>query len=135
MSDTNIVIIEGRITRNAESKIAGTTTVVNFSIANNLSFKQNGEYKDSVSYFECELWGKYAESMFKYLTKGRKLTVTGRLVQQTWQDTAGKTHSRVKVRVSDMSVVFDKKSSGVSVPAEEEMPPAEDNPFGDASTF
>ncbi|MBQ3670409.1 MAG: single-stranded DNA-binding protein [Treponema sp.] len=127
MSDTNTVVLEGRLTANAEMKLAGTTNVVSFTIANNIPYKKDGEYVDLTGFFDCELWGKYGEAMLRHLTKGWRITVTGKLRQNSWKDSGGISHTRTKITVENMSVVWDKKASAPAV--------EEESPFGDAATI
>lgn len=107
--DTNIVVIEGRLTRNAEMKSAGNSTVTTFSIANNQSYKKDGNWIENVYFFDCEIWGPFGETMRQYLNKGQKVTVTGQLVQNRWTDSEGKNRSADKIRVKDLSIQFEKK--------------------------
>ena len=132
--NTNIVVIEGRITKNAEMKSAGATTVTSFSIANNQSYKKDGNWVDNAYFFECEIWGAFGETMRQYLNKGQKVTVTGQLVQNRWTDTNGKSRSSEKIRVKDLSIQFEKKAT---TPAESalntDFNPAEyeENPYSE----
>lgn len=125
--DTNVVIIEGRVTRTAEMRTAGTSTVTTFSIANNQAYKKDGNWVDNAYFFDCEIWGAYGEAMRPYLNKGQKITVTGTLVQNRWTDSDGKNRSADKIRVKDLSIQFEKKSATPS-PATEPAPDTSFNP-------
>jgi len=127
---TNHVCIEGRIVHNAELKSAGDTTVTTFSIANDQSYKKNGEWKNNAYFFDCEIWGEYGNSMRQYLNKGQKLTVEGTLIQSRWTDNNGTNKSFIKIRVEKMSIQFEKKSE--SAPATDSKP-AEEDPFSNTS--
>lgn len=133
--NTNIVVIEGHITRNAEMKSAGATTVTSFSIANNQSYKKDGDWVDNVYFFECEIWGAFGETMRQYLNKGQKVTIIGQLVQNRWIDTNGKSRNAEKIRVKDLSIQFEKKTK---TPAESapntDFNPAEyeENPYSES---
>jgi single-stranded DNA-binding protein len=48
--------------------------------------------------------GGYAEAMAKNLLKGRRITVEGKLKQQNWTDTNGGKHSKVIIRVANISL-------------------------------
>lgn len=127
--DTNIVVIEGRLTRNAEMKSAGNSTVTTFGIANNQSYKKDGNWVDNAYFFDCEIWGPFGETMRQYLNKGQKVTVTGQLVQNRWTDTDGKNRSADKIRVKDLSIQFEKKQSATPVaPATPSAPDTSFNP-------
>ena len=121
--DTNIIVIEGRLTRNAEMKSAGNSTVTTFSIANNQSYKKDGNWVDNAYFFECEIWGPFGETMRQYLNKGQKVTVTGQLIQNRWTDPEGKNRSADKIRVKDLSIQFEKKPAATPTPTTETNAP------------
>lgn len=124
--DTNITVMEGRLTRNAEMKSAGNSTVTTFSIANNQNYKKDGNWVDNTYFYECELWGPYGETMRQYLNKGQKVIVTGQLVQNRWTDSDGKNRSADKIRVKELSIQFEKKQS--ATPAAPAAPDTSFNP-------
>ena len=129
--DTNIIVIEGRLTRNAEMKSAGNSTVTTFSIANNQSYKKDGNWIVNTYFFECEIWGPFGETMRQYLNKGQKVTVTGQLVQNRWTDPEGKNRSAEKIRVKDLSIQFKKKPTTETNAPDTSFNPheLESNPF------
>lgn len=127
--DTNITVMEGRLTRNAEMKSAGSSTVTTFSIANNQNYKKDGNWIDNTYFFECEMWGPYGETMRQYLNKGQKVIVTGQLVQNRWTDSDGKNRSADKIRVKELSIQFEKKTTATpTAPAEANAPNTSFNP-------
>lgn len=103
MSDLNVVVIEGRLTKAAElSYFADGTAYSNFSIANNETFKnQDGSYGSVASYFDCTIKGKYAEAMVKHLLKGRAVKVVGRLKQQRWSKD-GQNYSKIVLKCDEI---------------------------------
>ena len=77
--DYNVTGQCGRLTRDAVLTIASTgLALCKFSIA------VNGWKKDDVSFFNVTLFGKSAEAIAKYLTKGKQVIVQGSLVQSRW---------------------------------------------------
>lgn len=87
MTDINDLTIIGRLTR-APDNLAYTTSGkarLNFSIAVNRSQKQNGAWGDKASFFDVTVWGKTAENIKPYLTKGKQVAVHGYLDQQRWE--------------------------------------------------
>jgi len=99
-NDINNVSLVGRLTRDAELKYTNSgTPVANFSIAVNEAIKQqDGTYADSANFFEIQYWGRPAEGINPYLTKGRQIALQGKLKQQTWTDnTTGQNRSKVFV--------------------------------------
>lgn len=105
MSNTNMTVLEGRLTKSAELKYAQNgNAVCTFTLANNESMKNKaGEWTNITSFFDCVGFGKYFESMQKHLKKGRLVTITGRLKQDRWESN-GQKMSRVTVKVSDISL-------------------------------
>lgn len=99
MNDLNNVIITGRVTRDAELKYTHSGAVfVNFSIAVNEGIKQqDGRWEDVANFFEITLWGKQAETLARFLSKGKQVSVQGRLKQQTWQTEDGSKRSKVTI--------------------------------------
>jgi len=98
MSDTNFVILIGRLVRDADLRYTTSgTAITKFSIAVNKKTKVGSEMKDVPSYFEIILWGKLGESLHKYLTKGKQISVTGELNQERWQQQDGDNRSKVNV--------------------------------------
>lgn len=132
MSDTNVFICSGRLTKAAELKFLSTGSVCNFSLAANYSYKSNGEWVSRPDYFDCAIWGKYGESLAKSLTKGRLITIQGRLKQDRWEKN-GIHYSKISVIVSEVNFAPMKKNSDNDteyVSTEEPMPteaPAEES--------
>ena len=81
----NKVNIIGRLGKDSELRNAGETKVLNFSLAVNDGY---GDRKKSY-FFDVVLFGKSAENLAPYLTKGTQIGVTGKLVQEKWQDQSG----------------------------------------------
>ena len=102
----NVVVMMGRMTRDAEVRYTNDKAVANFAIAVDKRFK-----KDEADFFECVAWGKTAEFIEKYLGKGRKVAVTGRLENDKWTDREG--NNRVTTKIICDTVDFaDAKPEG-----------------------
>ncbi|MEM7182930.1 MAG: single-stranded DNA-binding protein [Spirochaetota bacterium] len=99
MNELNKVILIGRMTRDPEYKIINQTGVVNFSVANNRSYVSNNEKKEEAHFFDCEAWGKMADTLKQYASKGTKLAIEGRLKQSTWDTPDGKKASKIRIHV------------------------------------
>ena len=79
MIDISRIIQNGRLTRDADVRFSNSgTAICKFSIASN-------GYKEEVSYFNVVAFGKLAENLGKYLTKGKAVTVDGKLKQDRWE--------------------------------------------------
>lgn len=95
----NSVSIAGRLTRDAELKQAGYTTVCEFCIAVNERRKNRNtdEWEDVPNFFDVSIFGKYAEAVAPRLLKGTKVFVDGRLHYASWQAQDGTKRSKVTI--------------------------------------
>jgi len=99
MEDMNVVMLIGRLTRDAELKYMNNGTAIStFAIAVNRRRKNGDEYKDEVSFFDLALFGQKAENLNQYLTKGQQVCVQGKLKQDTWEKD-GQKHSKTAIEV------------------------------------
>ena len=116
MTDINNVTLIGRLTRDlGENDFAYSnsgTARANVSIAVNRAKKQGDEWVDKVSYFDITIWGKTAENLKPYLTKGKQIGVSGHLKQDRWEKD-GQKHSRVSI-VADVVQLLGGKSESNS---------------------
>lgn len=97
MNDLNSVVLIGRLTRDSELKYTnGGTAVSKFAIACNKRRKDGDQWNDEASFFDIVLWGKSAEGLNQYLTKGKQVAIEGELNQNRWtQD--GQNRSKVEI--------------------------------------
>ncbi len=104
-NDINRVFIIGRLTRDPEFKQINSSSLVNFSIANNRVFVVNGSKKEEVSYFDCSAWGKLADIIKQYCKKGKQVAVEGRLQQSVWDAPDGKKNSKIRIIVENLQLL------------------------------
>lgn len=122
MNSLNSILLEGNVVRDAEMKTTpGGTSVCTFSIASNRFYRKNEDYEKETSFFVIEAWGKLAESCEKNCTKGRGIRAVGRLKQDRWTDSDGKSNSRIKVVAEHVEFrpIF-KNQDGVSDESEDQ---------------
>lgn len=97
VSDINCVILIGNLTRDAEmSYMPNGNAVVNFSIAINRSKKEGEQWVSEANYFDVAYFGKPAEAVKPYLSKGKKVAVQGSLKQDRWEKD-GQKFSKVRI--------------------------------------
>ena len=85
--NTNSVIITGNVTRDAELRYtAKQTPVLGFTVACN---RQGPDGQSVADFFSVVLWGKSAEALEKYLTKGKSVLVKGRLQTRSYESKTG----------------------------------------------
>jgi len=100
----NTVAIAGNLTRDPVVRfLANEQAVANFGLAINRRFKgADGTPKDDVTFLDIEAWGKTAEFVGKFLTKGTPVFISGRLKLDTWDDKDGKKQQKIKVVADDV---------------------------------
>lgn len=116
--------------------------VTNFSLAVNRSFKNSeGEVVKQVTWFRVAAWGKLAEVVNQYLSKGRQVLVEGRLASdavthgpRVWTDKDGKARSSYEVTAETVKFLGSKGPSDEAEATEDEATP-EAAPEEDAIPF
>lgn len=105
------IIGVGRLTRDAEMKYTtNQKAVTKFSIAVN-RFK-----KDEVDFFECQAWGKVAESISIYLKKGTRIGIEGRPQVENWTTPEGQKRSRVVINCEQIQLLSPKPQEAAGQP-------------------
>lgn len=100
----NSVTIMGNLTRDPELRTTPNgQSVCNMSLALNRSYKVGDQWQEATDYIDVIVWGKQAESVSGYLSKGQSVLVQGRLQNRTWEQDGQK---RSKVEVVANEVIF-----------------------------
>jgi single-strand DNA-binding protein len=98
MSDLNEVVISGRLTRDAELRHTPSgTAVTDIIVASNRIWSKDSDKQEEATFVDVTIWGKQAESLAKYLTKGRHVMLTGRLKLNKWETDDGDRRSKLTV--------------------------------------
>ena len=98
MSDTNTVVLTGNLTRDPELRYTPNgVAVANIGLASNRKYRQGDNLKDEVCFVDVTAFGTTAEAVAKYLDKGRKVLVEGRLRFKSWETEVGQRRSKVDV--------------------------------------
>jgi len=107
-------MLMGNLTRDVELKqLSGDNAVAKIGLAVNRKFKtRDGDMREEVTFIDCEAWGRTAEAMNRYLSKGKPIFIEGRLKLDTWQDkNDGSNRSKLKVVIDNFEFV-DSRSDG-----------------------
>lgn len=113
----NNISIAGNLTKDAEVRYTpGGDPVSNFGIADN-----QGKDKPAI-FWNCSLFGKRAESLSQYLTKGQAVTVTGTIAEREWTDKEGNKRKQMDVRVNDVALQGGKRESQQEAPRARQQP-------------
>lgn len=105
----NKVILSGRITRDLEVRQTNSgSAVVQFTLAVERNFSaQNGERL--TDFITCVAWGKTAEFIGRFFSKGRSIAVIGSLRTRTYDDKNGTKHYVTEVNVDEAQFTFEPK--------------------------
>lgn len=124
MADLNNYSVIGRLTRDVGERDWGYTQ--NGKARLNISIAVNDGYGDSkyVNYFDVTIWGKTAENIKPYLSKGKQICINGRLRQDRWDGNDGAKHSRVSIVAETVQLLGGKETSGNQ---QQEQQPAANN--------
>lgn len=115
--DINRVVLIGRLTKDCGSDPNGRdfgyiqqtgTCKATVSIAVNKPKKQGNEWVENVYYFDVVIWGKTAENLKPYLTKGQQILVYGSLVQDRWEKD-GQKQSKIYINSESVQLVGGKR--------------------------
>jgi single-strand DNA-binding protein len=123
MSDLNKWIGSGRVTRDTELRyLANGTAVADVGLCSNRVYYKDKQKVEEPTFTDVTLWGKQAESLAQYLTKGTSVTVVGRLKLDSWE-TDGQKRSKLKVVAEEVNLGSRPKST-----------PSTDSGYNDSNT-
>src|SRR5678815_4167635 len=112
-NDMNTVMIIGRLTRDMTlTYTAGGMAIGKFSLAVNRKKKSGEQWVEEASFFDVTCFGKTAENLAQYMTKGKQVGVDGSLHQDRWKDDSGQARSRVAINADNIQLL-----GGVTEPA------------------
>ena len=114
----NKVIIIGRLTRDCEVRVNNDKSVARFSVAVDRKFKNN-EGKYDADFINCVAFGKVADFISNYFSKGMKIGITGHIQTGSFTNNAGQKVYTTDVIVDEAEFVESKNSTGNTAPAQE----------------
>ena len=103
----NKVLLIGNLGKDAETRHTPSgVAVTNFSVATTFRTKdpQSGEWRESTDWHDVVLWR--GENVARYLTKGKKVGIEGRLKTRSWDDQSGQKRYRTEVVCDTMGVIL-----------------------------
>ncbi len=103
MANFNKVLLMGNMTRDPElSYLPNQTPVLDFGLAVNRRWTGNdGSKREDTCFVDCRVFGKQAEVINKYMSKGSPIFVDGRLDFDTWTAQDGSRRSKHRVTVQN----------------------------------
>ena len=120
----NLVVLTGRVTRDIEIKYTTTQkAVAKFSLA-----VDRWKKDEMADFFTCEAWNKTAELLDRYVKKGHKIGIVGRLRLDSYEDREGKRQYVTKVVVDEVEFLEKKNEQTAKSPDLQPVNPS-DLPF------
>jgi len=100
MGSVNKVILVGNLGRDAELRYTpGGAAVATINMATTEVWNdKGGQRQEKTEWHRVVLWGKSAESLTEYLTKGKQIYVEGRLQTRQWDDKDGNKRHTTEIR-------------------------------------
>jgi len=106
----NKIMLIGNLGKDPDLQVTSEgTPFVRFSLAINRSYKTaSGTKKEETEWFNIVAWRQLAETCEKYLHKGSKVYIEGRLTQRKYTDKNGQERTSIEVIASDMEMLSPK---------------------------
>ena len=120
MRSLNKVELIGTVGRAPEMKhFSGGSVKATFSMVTNESYKKKGEdeWTEKATWHNIEMWGKRAEWAEKFVVKGTRLYIEGKLETDSWEDDDGNKRYKTFIKVFIPPIFFGgKKNEGDKAP-------------------
>ena len=99
----NTCCVSGRLTRNPEMFVSKAgMSILKFGLAHNERRKDGEEWVDVAHFFDCTIFGGYAEVNEHKLRKGDEITILGRLSWSSWENDEGEKRSKIEILVNQV---------------------------------
>jgi single-strand DNA-binding protein len=101
MANYNKVILIGNLTRDPQLRYTPSQMAVcDLGLAVNRRWNsKDGQQREETAFVNCTAWGRQAETIQKYMSKGQPMLVEGRLTYSQWDGPDGKKRSKLEVTV------------------------------------
>lgn len=95
----------GHVCRDPEVKGVGNSTVAQFRLAVNRSYKKGDEWVEKTMFIDCDAWGHTAEKVQSSVQQGTEVFIRGRLELDEWKSAdGGERRSKHKIYVLELQV-------------------------------
>ncbi|MCB7129214.1 MAG: single-stranded DNA-binding protein [Candidatus Brocadiales bacterium] len=114
MANLNKVFLMGNLTRDPELRYTQSgTALASFGVAVSRNWtSQDGEKKEDVCFVDITMFGKRAEIISEYFSKGSPIFVEGRLQFSQWESKDGQKRSALRVVAEDFQFIGQTKKRG-----------------------
>jgi single-strand DNA-binding protein len=125
MKSLNKVQLIGNVGKEPEIKyLPNGTAMASLSIATTDSFKnKSGEWEESTEWHKVVLFGTLAQNAEKYLKKGSKVYIEGKLKTRSWDDKDGKKHYMTEILGNEILFLDGKAEKKVEKKQEDDDAP------------
>lgn len=107
MSDLNEVVLQGRLTKDAEYfPMKNGREIASFFLAVNRNIKKSGVVETETSFFNVKAFIKADDGRKNYLVKGQEVIASGRLGQKRWVNGDGENRSSISLYARILSIQF-----------------------------
>ncbi len=111
----NRVIISGNLTRDPELRATNSgSSILSFGVAVNdrRRNQQTGEWEDVPNFVDCVVFGARAEPLSRFLSKGSKVAIEGKLRYSSWETKDGQRRSKLEVVVDEVEFLSPRNQQG-----------------------
>lgn len=114
MASFNKVFLMGNLTRDPELRYTPKgTAVTDVGMAVNRVYNSpDGQRQEETTFVDVTFWGRTAETVCKFLSKGRPLFVEGRLKFDSWENQEGQKRSKLSVTGDNFQFIDSRKDTG-----------------------
>jgi len=107
MGSVNKVILVGNLGRDAELRYTpGGAAVATLNLATTEVWNdKGGQRQEKTEWHRIVLWGKQAESLQEYLTKGKQIYIEGRLQTRQWDDKDGNKRYTTEIKADRVTLL------------------------------
>ncbi len=121
----NRVNISGNLTRDPELRATGSgTQILRFGVAVNDRRRnpQTNEWEDYPNFVDCVVFGARADALNRFLSKGTKVAIEGKLRYSSWEDKAGQRRSKLEVVVDEVEFLSSRNQQGGAPAYQQDAP-------------
>lgn len=127
MASYNKVILVGNLTRDPQlSYLPSQTAVCEIGLAVSRRYRtSDGQQREETCFIDCSAFGKQAETLNQYMSKGRQILIEGRLRYDTWETPEGQKRSKHRVMIDSFQFLDSGQARGAgSAPGAPQQRPA-----------
>jgi single-strand DNA-binding protein len=132
-SNINRVVLVGRLTGDPELRaLPSGSSVCGLRVACNATRKNSeGEYMEKPNFFNVSVFGPLGESVYRYMSRGRRVAIDGRLDWREWETTEGSKRQAVDIVAESVQFLDGRGDHGGTGGASEDEDPTDDAQHGE----